>query len=113
MKRRTQQRRPEEPIEHLLPTFTEDGHHAERFASWAEPVDVALSRRETSDFVRQAIDRLPESYRALYLLRDIDGLDGNETAEMLGITPNAVKIRLHRARMALRKLIEPEMHRVA
>jgi len=109
MRLRSQRRKHEDPIEDLLPTYTDDGHHAERFVSWVEPVDVTLSRRETSEFVRQAIDKLPESYRSVLLLRDIEGLDGAETAALLGLTPNAVKIRLHRARLALRKLIEPEM----
>jgi RNA polymerase sigma-70 factor, ECF subfamily len=109
MKLRSQRRRPEDPIEDLLPTYTEDGHHSERFVSWAEPVDSALARKETSAFVRQAIDKLPDSYRSVLLLRDIEGLDGSETAAALGLTPNAVKIRLHRARLALRKLIEPQM----
>jgi RNA polymerase sigma-70 factor (ECF subfamily) len=72
-------------------------------------VDATLARKETSEFVRQAIGKLPDSYRSVLLLRDIEGLDGAETAAALGLTPNAVKIRLHRARLALRKLIEPQM----
>jgi len=43
------------------------------------------------------------------LLRDIEGLDTKETAELLGVTPNAAKIRLHRARLALRTLLDPHM----
>ncbi len=70
-------------------------------------MDVTLSRRETAAFVREAIDRLPESYRVVLMLRDIDGLSTEETARMMGITSNAVKIRLHRARMALRTLLAP------
>ena len=107
MRLRSKKRRPEESIDELLPTFQADGHHAERFASWDEPVDVALSRRETAAFVREAIDRLPESYRVVLTLRDIDGLSTEETARMLDVTSNAVKIRLHRARMALRTLLAP------
>ena len=107
MKLRSRKRRPEDPIDELLPTFHADGHHAEEFASWDEPVDVTLGRRETAAFVRQAIDRLPESYRVVLLLRDIDGWSTEETAKMLDITTNAVKIRLHRARMALRTLLAP------
>jgi RNA polymerase sigma-70 factor, ECF subfamily len=111
MKLRSARRHPEESIDGLLPDFAADGHHSERFTSWTEPADVALTRRETSEFVRSAIDRLPESYRTVLLLRDIEELDTAETARMLGLTPNAVKIRLHRARMALRKLIAPTMAR--
>lgn len=107
MRLRTRKRHPEESIEPLLPVYQEDGHHAERFTAWAEPVDVALQRAETRGIVRRAIDQLPDSYRTVLLLRDIEGLDTNETAAMLGTTTNAVKIRLHRARQALRTLLDP------
>ena len=60
------------------------------------------SGRETREQVRSLIDQLPTDYRTVLLLRDIEGLDTKETAELLGVTPNAAKIRLHRARLALR-----------
>ena len=104
---RKARRRPEEPIEDLLPRFLPDGHHVEHFQSWTEPADERLSRQETAATVRAAIDRLPEAYRTVLLLRDIEEMSGQEVAELLQITPNAVKIRLHRARMALRTLIAP------
>lgn len=107
MKLRSRRRHPEESIEPLLPVYAEDGHHAERFTAWAEPVDVAMQRAETRDTVRRVIDRLPESYRTVLVLRDIEGLDTGETARMLGVSINAVKIRLHRARQALRTLLDP------
>jgi RNA polymerase sigma-70 factor, ECF subfamily len=107
MKLRGRKRRPEESIEPLLPVYQGDGHHAERFTAWTEPVDVAMQRAETRAIVRRAIDQLPDSYRTVLLLRDIEGLDTGETAAMLGATTNAVKIRLHRARQALRTLLDP------
>jgi len=66
-----------------------------------------LQRQETRALVRGCIDRLPESYRVVLLLRDIEELDTEETARLLDISPNAVKIRLHRARQALRTLLDP------
>ncbi|MBI5863515.1 MAG: sigma-70 family RNA polymerase sigma factor, partial [Planctomycetes bacterium] len=57
--------------------------------------------------VRACIDELPDSHRTVLLLRDIEELDTEETAERLGISPAAVKVRLHRARQALRTLLEP------
>jgi RNA polymerase sigma-70 factor (ECF subfamily) len=111
MKLRTQRRHPESPIDDLLPSFRDDGHFVDSLVSWDEPVDVAIGRRETAAFVRGAIDKLPESYRTVLMLRDIEGLDTDEAAKSLGITPNAVKIRLHRARMALRTLIAPELEK--
>lgn len=109
MKLRTRRRKPEEQIENYLPRFLPDGHHAQTFASWTEPADVALSRKETAEMVRNAIEELPETYRTVVLLRDIEGLSTEETAKIVNTTPNAVKIRLHRGRLALRTLIAPHM----
>lgn len=111
MKLRTRRRKPEEPIEGLLPVYQEHGHHQETFSSWAEPVDVAMARAESRAVVRRAIDELPDSYRTVLLLRDIEELDTEETAQVLGISGNAVKIRLHRARQALRTLLAPHFRR--
>ena len=109
MKLRTRGRRPEESIEDLLPNFLEDGHHAEQFSEWSLPADARMVRHETRAHVRAAIDRLPDSYRTVLLLRDIDELSTEETAQALGVTSNTVKIRLHRARQALLKLLTPSM----
>jgi RNA polymerase sigma-70 factor, ECF subfamily len=111
MKLRTRKRKPEESIEPLLPAFLADGHYAEKFSAWGEQADAALSRVETQELVRQRIDELPESFRTVLVLRDIEGLDTEETARVLETTPNAVKIRLHRARAALRTLLAPHLSR--
>lgn len=111
MKLRTRKRRPEESIEPLLPAFLADGHYAEKFSSWGDQADAILSRAETQELVRRKIDELPESFRTVLVLRDIEGLDTEETARVLETTPNAVKIRLHRARAALRTLLAPHLGR--
>lgn len=111
MKLRTRRRKPEESIEPLLPAFLADGHYAEKFSAWSERADLALSRAETRELIRRRIDELPESFRTVLLLRDIEGMDTEETARLLEITPNAVKIRLHRARQALRTLLAPHLGR--
>jgi RNA polymerase sigma-70 factor (ECF subfamily) len=107
MKLRTRKRKPERSIETLLPVYLEDGHHAENFQEWNLPVDKAMMRAETRAVVRKCIGELPDNYRTVLILRDIEELDTEETAERLGLTPNAVKIRLHRARQALRTLLDP------
>jgi RNA polymerase sigma-70 factor (ECF subfamily) len=109
MKLRTRGRRPEDSIEDLLPNFLEDGHHAEQFSEWTLPADVRMLRRETRAHVRSAIETLPDSYRTVLVLRDIEELSTEETARALGVNPNTVKIRLHRARQALLKLLKPRM----
>jgi RNA polymerase sigma-70 factor (ECF subfamily) len=107
MKIRTRSRKPEESIEDLLPRYLEDGHHVEQWSDWGASADQLLMQNEVRVRVRAAIDQLPESYRGVLLLRDIEELDTEETARALGLTTNAVKIRLHRARQALARLLEP------
>jgi RNA polymerase sigma-70 factor, ECF subfamily len=102
MKLRTRRRRPEQSIEPLLPAFAEDGHHASRpVIAWTTSAEEALLRGETRAQVRAAIAGLPESYRTVLLLRDIEERSTREAAGLLGITENALKLRLHRARQAL------------
>lgn len=109
LRSRTRRRRQERPISELLPTFLEDGHQAEPAAMWSEGEGVSLERSETRQLVRRCIDELPESYRAVLILRDIEGFDTDETARLLDLSSAAVKTRLHRARQALRELLDPHM----
>jgi RNA polymerase sigma-70 factor, ECF subfamily len=111
MKLRSRKRKPEESLDHLLPAFRDDGHFAERFDSGSEPADQRLAREQEQAAVRAAIDELPGHYRTILLLRDIEGISTQEVADQLGITPNAVKLRLHRARQALRTLLAPKLGR--
>jgi RNA polymerase sigma-70 factor (ECF subfamily) len=109
MKLRSQRRRPEESIEDLLPHFDEQGEWLTAPTGWETPSEILLQRQETRALVRQCIARLPDTYRTILLLRDIEDLETEEVARTLGITANAVKIRLHRARQALRTLLEQEL----
>lgn len=109
MKLRTKRRHPEEDIEQYLPQFRDDGHQREPSTPWTESADNILEREELRDSVRDAIARLPDNYRIVLQLRDIEELSTAETAEILGTTKNIVKIRLHRARQALRTLLDPTM----
>lgn len=109
MRLRSQRRRPEEDIEQYLPRFSDDGHQTDPSVSWRESAEALMQRTEICSLVRASIDRLPETYRTVLLLRDIEELTTDEAAASLGITPNAVKIRLHRGRQALRGLLDPHM----
>jgi RNA polymerase sigma-70 factor (ECF subfamily) len=108
MKLRSQRRRPEESIDDLLPTFSADGHQTTESRDWS---DAILERKETAGLVRQAIAKLPEQYRVVLTLRDIEERDTAETAAALGTTTTVVKVRLHRARQALRTLLDREFGR--
>jgi len=107
MKLRTRRRKPEQPIDDLLPRFEPDGHRRDPGAPW-QPAE-RLERRELRKRVRDAIELLPETYRNVLLLRDIEELETTEVAELLGVGAGVVKTRLHRARQALRTLLDPHL----
>ena len=107
MKLRFRARHPEVSIEGLLPEFNSWGHHARGVRSWRkQPIDELLTD-ETRALVRRCIDMLPEDFRMILLLRDIEELSTEEAASVLNITAGTAKVRLHRARQALRALLEP------
>lgn len=105
MRLRTRKRKPEESIEPLLPAFKDDGKMVQATGQWDDGADVALERAEVQSYVRAQIDKLPDTYRTVLLLRDIEEMSTNDVATLLDTTENAVKIRLHRARQALRGLL--------
>lgn len=111
MRLRTQRRKAEVPIDEWLPAFQADGHHEATFVDWSNTAYARLEQQETCAHVRSCIDRLPDSYRTVLLMRDMEELAIDEIAVTLDISPNAVKIRLHRARQALRTLLDPSFLR--
>jgi RNA polymerase sigma-70 factor (ECF subfamily) len=74
---------------------------------WREIPLEALERKELREALRAAVTELPDIYRQVFTLRDIEELNIEETAQALGINPGAVKVRLHRARMMLQKRLVP------
>ena len=109
MRLRSLRRRREQDGEDLLPRFLEGGHFQDMPRRWSESADGPAVRAEVRQIVRDAIEKLPENYRIPLLLRDIEQLDNAEVAEQLGISVNAAKIRVHRARLALRELLDPHL----
>jgi RNA polymerase sigma-70 factor, ECF subfamily len=109
MRLRSAGRRHEVHVDELYPAFDATGHHVRKPVAVAvEPVDAAVTA-EIRETVRACIDHLPETHRQVLLLRDIEELDTEETARVLGCSANCVKTRLHRARCALRELLLPVM----
>lgn len=76
----------------------------------APPLQLVIEQAEMSACVRTVVDDLPESYRAVLLLQDLEGMTGREVAERLGCSLPTVKIRLHRARRRLEEALRSECH---
>lgn len=76
---------------------------------WRPIPSEALERTELRALLQRAVGKLPEHYREIFLLRDVEGLDGAEAAQALGITLANVKVRLHRARIMLQKELAPQL----
>lgn len=93
-------------IDELLPKYLDDGHRAATLPAWSGSVEDRLLRAETRAVVRDCIDELPDDYRLVLMLRDIEDMDTEEAAHCLGVNTGVVKTRLHRARQALRTLLE-------
>ncbi|MGH7243596.1 MAG: RNA polymerase sigma factor [Phycisphaerales bacterium] len=107
MKLRAKRRRPEKSIDGLLPEFVSDGHQKNPAGAWRAAESDNLDSAELRQIVRAKMEELPEQYRAVLILRDVEGLDTEETAAVLGVTLDTVKTRLHRARQALKTLMDP------
>jgi len=105
---RQRQRRGKDTVslDALMPRFKEDGHRVLPEDPWSEPGDLSAERAETRRLVRDSIERLPDEYREVVLLRDVEQMDTRQAAEVLGLSEAAVKTRLHRARLALRGQLE-------
>jgi RNA polymerase sigma-70 factor (ECF subfamily) len=108
---RSRRRSPENSIEDLLPHFGDGEHQLDPPVPWKETSPMIVEQQESRELVRRCINQLPETYRTVLVLRDIEELDTQETAEMLGTSPGIVKTRVHRARQALRTLLDPYFRR--
>lgn len=105
-------RRREVSLESVFPDDEEGGDYTPTMlADWREIPSDALLREETRRFVREAIAALPERYREIITLRDVNGLNIAETAEILGISIGNTKVRLLRARLLLRDMFVERTNR--
>lgn len=109
MRLRSQRRHPEISTEELEPGVMDRVEQIFGQASggdnWARRPDDELQSDELRTWIQKAVDQLPDMYRAVFLLRDVEGMSTEDTAEALGVTIPTVKTRLHRARIALRQTI--------
>lgn len=107
MSLRARKRLQETSIDDLQPTFDASGCRLEDPWTMLETPESLLVRSQTKASVLASIDRMPDIYRIVLLLRDIEELSTSEVAEMLELSESNVKVRLHRARSGLKTLLEP------
>jgi len=90
------------------PTDGQEGDYTPApLTDWREIPLEALERKELREALRRAVAGLPDIYRQVFTLRDLEELNIEETAEALGVNPGVVKVRLHRARILLQKQLVP------
>ena len=109
IKRRGKRAEVEVKLEDYLPTFKSDGHRegerAMLLADWSGTPERELLSGEAREILEEGLALLPDHYRAILVLRDVEELSNEEVAEALGESVASVKSRLHRARMALREVL--------
>jgi len=107
LRRRGKRAQVEVSLEEHLPSFLDDGHRegdrSYLLADWSLTPEAELLAGEARAVLSRAIDELPDAYRAVLVLRDVEELSNEEAARILGESVASVKSRLHRARMALRE----------
>ena len=95
-----------------LPARAHGDEQRIEIADWSHLPEDDLLRSEMSGILKSAIAELPEQYRSVLLLRDVEGLRTDEAAEVLELSTDAVKQRLHRARLAVRAKLDEYMRKV-
>ena len=94
-------------LDDFLPAMNQEGGHAKiQIADWSRLPDRQMLQSEMNQELARAIGELPENYRAVILLRDMEELSTLETAQILDLTEDVVKTRLHRARLAVRQELD-------
>lgn len=91
------------PLEDYLPRHEDSAHP--QMQEWPERPEEVLLNKESREKMLEALEELPAEYRAVFILRDVEGLSNAEAGETLGISVAAVKSRLHRARLTLRGML--------
>ena len=94
-------------LDDFLPAMDHAGGHAKlEIADWSRLPDRQILQSELKQALDRAIGALPENYRSVILLRDVEELSTIETAQILDLTEDVVKTRLHRARLAVRQTLD-------
>ena len=103
MKLRSKKKEQAVSLEDVFPTFNGSGYHQEKIRDWTENAESLLFKNETKEIIQKAVNQLPEKEKVVFILRDVEGLSTEDVGDILELTTPAVKSRLHRARLFLRK----------
>ena len=90
-------------FEEALPRFDRNGKHVKPVMDWSKSPHEKASSKAVMDFIRKNLGDLPDTYKAVFLLKDVEGLSNKAAADVLDISITAVKSRLHRARLFMRE----------
>ena len=101
--RTRRQKSAEIALDDVLPSLDDDGRHFEPMDDWSNRVDERALQGELRQVLQEAIDGLPADYRTALVMHDVEGLSNPDIAETLGISLPAVKSRVHRSRLFVRK----------
>jgi len=94
-------------LDDFMPAIDHQGGHAKlQIADWSGLPDRQMLQSEMKRVLDQAISALPENYKSVILMRDVEELSTLETAQVLDLTEDVVKTRLHRARLAVRQKLD-------
>jgi RNA polymerase sigma-70 factor (ECF subfamily) len=110
--RRKRAHRAEREVHDPLDHFLENGHHASPVRPWSVEPERQAQDRETHELIEKAIAQLPEIYRDVYVLADVEELPNAEIGDILGLSLPAVKSRLHRGRLLMRHALAPHFEEV-
>ena len=97
--------RKEESLDELMLDFDETGHYVECYQGQLVDIDALQESIEVKQQIKKSIDKLPDKFRVILILRDYEGYSTKEVAERMGMSEQNVKVRLHRARLAMRNLL--------
>jgi RNA polymerase sigma-70 factor (ECF subfamily) len=114
MKRRKSVFAPEQELslDQFVPAIGQGGEHRHlEIADWSQAPEKNLLRQELKETLGEAISQLPDTYRSVVLLRDVEELSTEETAQILELSTDVVKTRLHRGRLAIREKLDDYMRK--
>jgi RNA polymerase sigma-70 factor (ECF subfamily) len=102
-KLRQRKREKEVSLEDYMPKFREDGRHSMPVVDWSQDIDKLVAGKELRKIIQQSVDQLSPLDKAVVVMSDLEEMSNRDIGEVLGLSVQTVKARLHRARLFLRE----------